>query len=903
MNNVIKLFCEDTIAPLGMDKKNPQFSWKVENCKGVKKQTKYIVYVAEQIEKLKSRDLLHGFMEQVSKQNRTTYEGEPLHSCQTYYWKVILEYDHSVVIQSEVESFETGFLENSCWKAKWISPSKEKIQPNLPQIHEDGYAIAVALEDMKLGKVWRIRGEFQLPDKKIKKARLYATAHGVYLPVIDGARVGSLELAPGHSNYHHQLAYQIYDITRMMTPGVHTFGALLADGWYAGCIGFYGDNCQYGTQLSLLMQLHVTYEDGQIDILFTDEGFEAEQSAYEYGDLMVGEKLDARKIKKDFYLPKYHGTKKVHIVDEEYENLFAQYHNSIEVLEQIAPVALCQIEKGEWIVDFGQCIAGKVRIQLSQNYGQEIRIEHSEVLDKEGHFFNNIREPYKNQIDIYICAGTQNEIYEPMFTYHGFRYVRITGLEGELKKADIEAIVIGSRMARTGEYYCSNDAFNQLQKNIFRSQLSNMISIPTDCPQREKAGWTGDVQVYADTACFNENVKEFFRKWLSDVRYSQGEDGQIPIIVPWIPGFERAFEGITSSAGWSDVIVMLPWVLYQHYGEREILEENYHAMEKWLEYQRYTAENENPEQLQGTDDGCKEHQKYIWNTGFHFGDWLTPSASINLQSGELEMMQSAILTMDIVPTIFFAMSCKKMIIISEVLDKKERVQYYTNLLEHIKQAFHYEFIDGTNILKSNLQGVHVLTLQAELVDGVAKQNIQKRLLELIHMNGDKLDTGFLSTAFLLDTLVEMKQEELACKILLNEECPSWLYEIKQGATSVWESWQAILPSGQCSYLSMNHYAFGCVGDFLYRYFGGLKCISPGYEKICFSPKWNSILTSSSVKYNSIFGNITCEWERNAGSLDMQVNIPANVEAEINLPELGIHIPVDPGQHSFSFKLS
>lgn len=903
MNNVLKLFCEETTSPLGMDKKNPRFSWKIENCQGIKKQTKYNVCVADQVEKLKTTGQRHGVMEQLSEQSWVTYDGKPLQSCQTYYWKVVLEYDHSVIIESEVEAFETGFLDSSCWKAKWITPQKVKLQPVLPLVGEDGNGIEVALDEMKLENVWRLRGEFQISDKKIKKARLYATAHGVYLPIIDSARVGSFELAPGHFDYDNQLAYQIYDITDLLTPGVHTLGALLAGGWYAGCIGFYGENCQYGTQLALLMQLHVTYEDGQTDIITTDEGFEAEQSAYAYGDMMVGEKLDARKIRREFFLSGYHRVMKSCVVDKGYKTLFAQFQNPIEILEQITPLVLWSSGTKEWVADFGKCIAGKVRIHLRQSCGQEIRMEHSEVLDTEGNFICNIREPYKNQTDIYICAGVQDEIYEPMFTYHGFRYVRITGVEGELMTEDLTAIVIGSKMTKTGEFSCSNQAINQLQKNIFRSQLSNMISIPTDCPQREKAGWTGDVQVYGAIACFNQNIRSFFGRWLADVRYNQGADGQVPVIVPWLSGFERAFDGITSSAGWSDVIVTLPWVLYQYYGDCEILKENYQAMEKWVEYQRYTAENENPEGLEVISNEHKEHLKYIWNTGFHFGDWLTPSASINLKTGGVEMMQSAILTMDIVPTIFFAISCKRMMVISDVLHKRERVKYYTELFMRIKLAFCYEFIDETNNLKSDLQGVHVLVLYADLVEGVTKKKIQDRLIELIHINENKLDTGFLSTPFLLDTLVDIGQEELACRILLNEECPSWLYEINQGATAIWESWQAILPNGQCSYLSMAHYAFGCVGDFLYRYFGGLKCMSPGYKKICFSPKWNSVLNSASVRYNSIYGNIVCIWKREDDRLDMQVQVPANTEAEIDLPELGVHIPVEPGEYSYSFKLA
>lgn len=890
MKNRVSAFCENTKQPIGIDTKYPKFSWKIEECEGIRKQKGYCLYLSETKEELERSRKKCKCIEEKSEKNYVLYRGKKLESCKRYYWQVVVEYDQQTVLESEISFFETGFMDESCWKAKWISPQNSEVEVEIPKVSEDGIPEEMPIEQMKFGKVWRVRREFEIEHKKIKTAKLYATARGVYLPLIDGKKLGNYELAPGYSDYRNQIWYQIYDVKDMLSTGNHTLGFILADGWYTGHIGFYGENCQYGKRLSLLAQIMIEYEDGTKADVVSDENFEAEQSAYVYSDLMVGEKLDARRKKPSFFLPGYIGAEKMEVVPERLDLLHAQYQNTVKVIEEILPVSIKQEAEAEWLVDFGQCIAGKICIQLNQKKGTEIRIEHSEVLGKDGTFEKNICEPYKDQTDIYVCEGVKDEQYEPMFTYHGFRYIKIIGIEGNLKEGNLKAKVIGSKIDRTGQFTCSNTSLNQLQKNIVRSQVSNMISIPTDCPQREKSGWTGDVLVYENTACFNQNMETFFGDWLRNLRFNQRPDGQIPIIVPWIQGYGRAFEGIDSSAGWSDVIISLPWTLYQYYGDAEVLRGNYPAMKKWMDYLERVAVIEQ-----------NKGEKYILNKGFHFGDWLTPSVSMNFATGEIEMMQSAICTMDIVPTIYFAISCKKMQSIAEVLEYQQEEKYYEKLYESIKTAFRKKFIDQAQQLKSNLQGVHVLVLKAGLLCGKERENVQKRLVQLIHENGDKLDTGFLSTPFLLDVLTEMGEEKLACKILLNEECPSWLYEIKQGATSIWESWQAILPDGKFSHLSMNHYAFGCIGDYLYRHFGGIQRMLPGYKKILIAPAWNSCLEAAETTYESVYGTIRCAWKRKNGTLNLTVEIPANTEGEINLPELGVREKIDSGVHNYCFK--
>lgn len=898
MENRVLMLCENRESPLGIDTAEPVFSWKIKSGCGIRQQTGYIIMAAETREELeKERNLLWKYEEKTGRQ-RIRYGGRPLRSGRQYFWKLYLEYDFREKTVSGTGCFETGLLDSNDWKAEWISPEGARVKQIVPPLNEDWTLKDVAPEDMGLEPVWRLRREFEVT-KPVKRARLYAAACGVYIPVLDGKKTGSYELAPGHVDYEHRIPYQVYDITRQLAEGKHVLGALLSSGWYAGHIGFFGENCIYGDEPALLMQIEITYEDGRREVWGTDRRFQAEPSSWIYADIMIGEKIDGTKRNPSFWQPGYTQVPSVCEVKKKRGILFAQLHNSIEILEELSPVSLKHTGEREWVADFGRCIAGKVRILLNQPRGQKIQVEHSETLDKAGNFIRNIREPYRNQTDIYLCSGTP-EAFEPMFSYYGFRYIRIRGITGALKPENLKAYAVGTRLEKTGGFCCSDSRLNRLQTNIVQSQLNNMASIPTDCPQREKSGWTGDVQVYAETACFNQNMEAFFRNWLKDVRISQKSNGEIPIIVPAFRGAARAFEGVCSSAGWSDVIVLLPWVLYQYYGNKEILEENYDAMVRWIEFERSTAETKNPDFSEKPDEERRRHLKYIWNTGFHFGDWLTPSASINFDTGQVEMMQSAFLTSKIVPTIFFALGCQTMQKIAGVLGKREDEKYYGELYNHIKEAFQYEFLNEESEIESSLQGVFVLALHAELLDGISREKAQKRLAELIHENGDKLDTGFLSTPFLMEELVKMGEEELACKILLCEDCPSWLYEIRQGATSIWESWQGILPNGECSYLSMSHYAFGCVGIFLYRYFGGLYCLEPGFKSFRIAPVWDSILSSAELHFESVYGEISCRWKREQDQLKMSITVPVNTTAELQPPKTGVYMKLDPGSYEFVF---
>lgn len=538
-------------------------------------------------------------------------------------------------------------------------------------------------------------------------------------------------------------------------------------------------------------------------------------------------------------------------------------------------------------MDFGQNIAGRVAFTLKGVDGAKILLEHSEILDQQGIFVNNIQGRYRNQTDIYISKGSKVETYEPSFTYHGFRYVRVSGWPGEININDFNAHILCTDMRITSDYYCSDENINKLQKSILSSQIGNMISILTDCPQREKAGWTGDVQVFAPTACFNMGILSFFKRWLRIMREEQLIDGQIPNVIPYWKTYQPRNENKhenQSSAGWGDVSTVLPWTLYNVYGDKSILEENYEMMRKWVEYIRKTASEEKLDTLDiGMPGKRKEGLRYIWNTGFHFGDWAIPSISYNTENSTVDLMQNSIQTKHIIPTCFFAYSTEILAKVSYILGKTDECEKYNILLENIKAAFVSEFVDEMGYIDTKFQGIYVMALSLQLIPRHVRNNAITRLIEMIYENDMRLDTAILSTPFLLDLLTKEGCKVLALDLLYQDKSPSWLYQIKMGATTLWEIWQAVLPDGKPTSVSFNHFALASVGDWLYRVIGGINALKPGYEEILIKPEIKSRLSFSSISYKSLYGLIACKWDIKDGWARIEVTTPANTAAVVNLP--------------------
>lgn len=870
-------------SPIGIDCRKPVFGWKLVSGEKNVFQTAYQlkIYADGILEadtgRIRSEDSI-----EVTVPN---WETKPM----TAYHSHVTVWDN-YGNQAEAEgTFETGRL-GVPFTSGWVEPEQiptENSWKNKEMNSETVGTNAFAGEERDFGEfqpAQYIRIPFCI-EKELKKARVYATAHGLYQLEVNGVRADDREFAPENTTYHKILQYQTYDVTSLLKKGKNAFGVILGDGWWAGRVGVSGDSCQYGDKLGLLLEAAFTYEDG------TEESVSAEQGVSSvgpivYSDLFVGEKYDAGKELEGWSQAEYDDAlwKPVKKAKYSMENLIGQYASPVRMLRCFTPREILHSPKGEVILDVGQVVAGQLEFTLEAKAGIEIKLEHSEVLDEQGNYFNNILGTNKEQTDVYITKEGK-QTFRPHFTYHGFRYVRITGWPGELSPEQFKIYVYTSEMEDIGNFETSDERINRLQKNIWWSQVSNTISIPTDCPQREKAGWTGDIMAYAPTLCFLRNADAFLTGWMANVRADQLEDGAVPMIVPYLKAYEIFIKNSTNtdtSCGWGDAVIAVPYAVYQAYGDRRILEENYEAMKKWMGYIQYRAANFHPEGYENWEEARKKRSRYLWNTDFHYGDWLIPSLVLGNPDGGA-MMQTAYATMGIVAPAYYAFSAGTMAKVAEILGKNGDAAYYQSLYEKIRKAFMEEYVHKDGTIDADFQGIYVIALKNNLVTEETRPLMVEHLCDMIEKNNGCLDTGFLSILFLMDVLCENGRRDVAYKLMFQTKCPSWLYEVEQGATTMWESWGAIGEDGTVSTYSYNHYAFGCVGDWMYRELGGIKALAPGYKKIRVAPALDCGLSWAKVKEETPYGETCVEWKIEEGRAAVSVQIPANTTAEIVLP--------------------
>ena len=881
--NIKNLKVENQIKPIGLDVKKPRFSWTILSSNRNVLQTGYRIFVTDE----QGKEVWDTQKVETDQSLWIEYNGAPLQSRTRYIWQVkIWDNQGNESAWSQQEFWEMGLLNTKDWLASWVEPEQQKAVEEEEITIQDIFSGGLKAESLEertknLRPPQLLRRKFTT-NKSVKKARLYITSHGIYKLELNGRKLGDHDFAPDFTAYNVHLQYQTYDVTEFINEGSNVLGIVLADGWYIGRIQLTGHSCQYGNKLGVLLQLEIEAEDGTKEIITSDEEFVSSPGPWQYADLFIGESYDAR-----LYQPKWSCAEfeakdwsPVRRVEYSLGNLTAQYGPVVKAMEEIDPVKIQFEEDGGQVIDFGQVIAGRVRIQLNVPKGTKIIFEHSEVLDENGKFFMNIMGRNKDQTNFYIANGEGGETYEPSFVFHGFRYVRVTGHSTPIQKEDVKAVVLYSDMEITGNFTCSDERLNRLQKNIQWSQKTNMLSIPTDCPQRERAGWTGDLQVFVPTAAFNMDVLSFLTRWLVDVRMEQFPDGQIANYVPtgkyYVNESESSF-GTLSSAGWGDAIIIAPWVLYERYGDKRILAENYDAMTKWLKFVQKTAESEIPDSLKGElDESRLNRQKYLWNTGFHFGDWLIPSMS--------DPIESALKTKELVATCFYANSAALLAKISKILGKDEPASIYEDLNRQIRKAFEDEYIDKNGRVSSPTQGIYILALQMNMVSDKKRPLVVNQLIQLITENGYKLDTGFLSIPYLMDVLCKEGHSETAYRLLYQTECPSWLYEVENGATTIWESWSAIAPDGTVGHMSFNHYAFGCIGDWLYRYIAGINIDEPGYKTSIIEPHTDCGLTSAAAEINTKYGKLSSSWTKVDNRVTLTVQVPANTAATVVLSD-------------------
>lgn len=882
--NELNIENQDTL--LGTDVLKPRFSWRMISENSNISQSAYQIKVYK-LSNLAEKQLIWDSGKVISdKSVQVQYEGPQLQSREQYCYIVRVWCSNGEVSDWSHECrWEMGLLHTEDWVAQWIEPEQEDVTEEPELTLEDMFinkkkGVTIPPEK-RLHPAKYVRKSFRVEEKQITQARLYITAHGLYQARLNGKKVTEAEFTPDYTSYNHYLQYQTYNVLPFLQRGENVFGVVLADGWYAGRISVPGGSAQFGNRLGLFAQLEIIYSDQTRQVIATDQSFLATDSHYVYSDIFIGEKQDKTMEKVGWDLPGYFSLEEwqpVNIVNHPLDNLRAQYGEMVKPKEYLTPVKIWKDETKSYIVDFGQIIAGRIRMKLNGSQGQEIKFEHSEVLNEKGGFFSNIVGRNKDQIDYYIASGQENELFEPTFTFHGFRYVRISGYQAELHPEDISAVVLYSDIKQTGSFSTSDPEINQLWKNITWSQKGNMLSIPTDCPQRERAGWTGDLQVFAPTATFNMDVQSFLTRWLWNLMLEQTEEGEILNYCPAPKDIwnDIKFTGSISSAGWGDAIIIVPWVLYLRYGDMRILEQCYPAMEKWLSYIQNSAAQNKAEK--------EEYMRYLWDTKFHFGDWMIPSFML----GEKPQgpIASAAATKDIIATAFYAYSAKLLANISKVLGYTEKADQYKQLHNKVKNAFNRAYVDESGLLTAEYQGVYTIALAFNLLDGERKKKSARRLADLIEKNNYRLDTGFLSVPYIMDVLCKNGFEEIAYKLLFQTDCPSWLYEVKNGATTIWESWEAIKPDGTVGSFSFNHYAFGCIGDWIVRHVGGLSPVEPGYKRFKVEPHFCERINKVETKFESVYGEIKVKWELlDDRQVQLSVKVPANTIADISLVQV------------------
>ncbi len=719
-----------------------------------------------------------------------------------------------------------------------------------------------------------LRGEFRLDAGAglVTSARLLATARGIFQAYLDGQPVSDEVLSPGWSSYEWRLRYRDYDVTEAIQRAQQAgrplvVGLALGNGWYRGSLGFLGNSRVYGEELGGLAQLELTFADGHQQVYRTDGTWRAGPSATVAHDLSQGPSIDARLYDDRWLFPAAEraGWSGVHGVAFDHATLCPYTGPVVRRQETVAPVRIWRAPSGRTLVDFGQNLVGWLRLHAHGTAGQMVTVRHAEVLEHEELGTRPLRTA--EATDRFVLSGDP-DTFEPTRTFHGFRYADIDGYPGELTPAAIEAVVVHSDLTRTGTFDCSDEALNQLHRNVVWSMRGNFLDLPTDCPQRdERLGWTGDIAVFAPTAVFLFNVAGFLDNWLADLAAEQlAAGGVVPFVVPDNLKYDtlpEVFPRSASTAIWGDAAVWVPWALWQAYGDLDALRRHYPAM---------LAHTQQVEALLSPSG--------LWDTGFQFGDWLDPTAPPE-RPFEAKADNGVVATACYIRTLAQATAAARL------LEHTSDAEHFQALHERSRAAFteHYLRPDGT--LHSDSPTVYALAIAFEVLDPPARQHAGTRLAQLVRDNDFHVATGFAGTPFILDALTETGHLDVAYAMLTQSTCPSWLYPITMGATSIWERWDSMLPDGSINpgeMTSFNHYALGAVADWMHRTVGGLSPLAPGYAKARFAPRPGAGITSARTCLDTPHGRIETSWTVTpAGHLVLAADVPDGMQLELQPP--------------------
>ena len=840
MIQVINLRCEYKNNPVGIGVRNPRISWIIQSDERNVMQAAYHIQVA--MDKSFEFPVWDTGRVDSDQSVHVEYKGQPLQSRTRYYYRVrVWDQKGRVSDWSKTAFWETGLLDTGEWVAAWITPEGV-----------DNSAELRACPMMR--KVFEVNG-------KVRCARIYATSLGLYQLRLNGQKVGDFLFTPGWTSYENRLQYQTYDVTEMLNGGKNSIGVILGDGWYRGNLAWKHQRNVYGDKLAALIQLHIVYQDGTEQVVITDKSWKASTGPILMSEIYHGEIYDARLEKTGWDMPGYDDSDWNSVIELDHPKniLVAQEGPPVRAIRYIKPVSLFTTPAGERVLDMGQNMVGWVRFSVEGPKGSKVVLQHAEVLDRDGNFYTENLRTARQTIE-YTLKGTGREVFEPNFTFQGLRYEKLVEYPGQPSIEDFVGVVVHSDMELTGSFECSNPLINRLQENIQWSQRGNFLDVPTDCPQRdERLGWTGDAQVFIRTACFNMNVASFFTKWRRDLRAEQRDNGGVPHVIP-----DVLRDGVHSSSAWGDAAVICPWTIYLCYGDRRLLEEQYESMKAWVEYIRHQGENE-----------------YLWNTGFHFGDWLGLDAREGSYVGATAT--------DYIATAFYAYSTSLVVKAAQVLGRAEDVENYSSLHENIIDAFRKEFVTPNGRLAVPTQTAHVLALMFNLVEEKDRKRVIDTLVEYIKKNECHLTTGFVGTPYLCHVLSQNGYSDVAYKLLMQTDYPSWLYQVVKGATTIWEHWDGIKPDGSFwspDMNSFNHYAYGSIGDWLYRVVAGINIDpeKPGYKHIYINPVFGGDLTFARAEHQSMYGKIRSGWKiGDDGKIQVSIVVPHNTTATVVLP--------------------
>jgi len=669
---------------------------------------------------------------------------------------------------------------------------------------------------------------------------------------------------PGWTSYDHRLQYQTYDVTDLLQRGDNAIGVTLGDGWYRGFLAWNDNRNVYGKRLALLLQLRVTYTDGRVQTVGSDGSWKASTGPILKSDIYNGESYDARLEKPGWSRPGYddEAWTAVSVINHSKDILIAPAGPPVRETEVITPVAILHTPSGETVFDMGQNMVGWVRLRVNGPAGTTVTLRHAEVLDQEGNLYRDNLRVAKATVQ-YTLKGGGEEVYEPHFTFQGFRYVAVEGFPGTPTLETLRGIVVHSDMTPTGTFETSNSMLNQLQHNIVWGQKGNFLDVPTDCPQRdERLGWTGDAQVFSRTAAFNMDVAGFYTKWLGDLAADQKANGSIPFVIPDV--LTHGTPNGIGATGWADAGVIIPWTVYLVYGDTRILENQYESMKAWVGYMDSRA---------GEDR--------IWDGDFHFGDWLAYATNRSDYPG-------ATTDKDLIATAYFAYSTSLLQRIATILGKTDDAARFATLENEIKAAFRREYITPNGRMASNTQTAYALALSFGLMPDNEVAQAAQRLANDVRSFDDHLTTGFLGTPLLSQTLSDHGHLDVAYALLEQDTYPSWLYPITKGATTIWERWDGIKPDGSFQdpgMNSFNHYAYGAIGSWMYRVVAGLDLDpqEPAYKHVLIRPQPGGDLTSARASLETMYGTTASAWEIADGQFHLDVTIPPNAHATVRLP--------------------